>query len=115
MQPTVLMALVALLLSFSAFATLSVAMERHQEEVLGRTLARTANHGLRAAGTALLTLALAACMVGQTRSVAAVVWLGLLTFAALPVAALLSYSPRILLPASGIALLIAATMALTLL
>ena len=115
MQPTVLMALVALLLSFSAFATLGVAMERHQEEVLGRTLTRTANQGLRAAGTALLTLALAACMVGQTGSVAAVVWLGLLTFAALPVATLLSYSPRILLPASGIALLIAATMALTLL
>ena len=114
MQPTVLMALVALLLSFSAFATLGVAMERHQEEVLGRTLTRTANQGLRAAGTALLTLALAACMVGQNRSVAAVVWLSLLTFAALPVAALLSYSPRILLPASGIALLIAATMALTL-
>ena len=83
-------ALMALLLSLAGFAALSLAMDRHQAQVLGRTLTHASNHGLQVAGTALLLSALAACMVGQTRSVAAIVWLGLLTFAALSVAALLS-------------------------
>ena len=104
-------ALMALLLNLTGFAALSLAMDRHQEQVLGRTLTRLPNHGLQAAGTAFLLSALAACMVGQTRSVAAIVWLGLLTFAALSVAALLSYHPRALLPASGLVLLAAVAMA----
>lgn len=112
MAANTLMALSALLLSFCGFAALSLAMDRHQEDVLGRALAGLHNHVLQAAGTGLLVLALLACMVGKTASVAAVDWLGLLTFAALAVAALLSYFPRALLPAAGVALLAAAAAAL---
>lgn len=109
MPSPLLMALCALLLSFGGFAALSLAMDRHQEEVLGRALAGLHNHALQAAGTGLLVLALLACMVGKTASVAATDWLGLLTLAALAVAALLSYVPRALPPAAGLALLTAAT------
>ena len=112
MPSTTLMALSALLLSFCGFAALSLAMDRHQEDVLGRALASPPNHLLRAAGTGLLMLALLACMVGKTASVAATDWLGLLTFAALAVAALLSYFPRALPPAAGAALLVAAAASL---
>ena len=107
MQTTVLMALVALLLSFTGFSALCLAMDRHQEAVLGRVLIGSPNHWLRVAGTAILVLALVACMVGQTQSIAAAVWLGLMTFAALAVAAVLSYYPRALLSASGMALIAA--------
>lgn len=112
MPSTTLMALSALLLSFCGFTALSLAMDRHQEDVLGRAFTGAANHLLRAAGTGLLVLALLACMVGKTASVASVDWLGLLTFAALAVAALLNYSPRALPPAAGVALLAAATVGL---
>lgn len=112
MPSTALMALMALLLGFAGFAALSLAMDRHQEQVLGRALTAAPNHGLRAAGTALLLLALGTCMLPQSQSVAAAVWLGLLSFAALAVAALLSYFPRALLPASGMALLAAAALAI---
>jgi len=104
--------LTAFLLSLAGFAMLSLSMDRHQEKVLRQSLTGTLNHGLKIAGMALLLLALTACMVAQTESVAAIIWLGLLTFAALCVAALLSYWPRALLPASALALLMAATMAM---
>ncbi|MEG2047290.1 MAG: DUF3325 domain-containing protein [Comamonas sp.] len=65
MPSTTLMALSALLLSFCGFAALSLAMDRHQEDVLGRALAATPSHLLRATGTGLLVLALRACMAGS--------------------------------------------------
>jgi len=105
-------ALMAFLLGLAGFAMLSLSMDRHQEKVLRLSLTGTLNRGLQIAGMALLLLALAACMVEQTQSVAAIIWLGLLTFAALCVAALLSYRPRALLPALALALLTAATMAM---
>lgn len=112
MQTTVLMALLALLLSFTGFAALCLAMDRHQEPVLGRVLTGMPNHGLRAVGAVMLVLALTACLAGQAQSIAVAVWLGLMTFAAFAVAAMLSYFPRALLPASGMALVAATAMAL---
>lgn len=110
MPSIALLALMALLLSFAGFTAFSLAMDRHQEQVLGRALAHSANHWLRAAGVGILLLSLLLCMLGKSHSVAAIVWLGILTFAALGVATTLSYRPQALLPACGAALLLTAAL-----
>ncbi|MFT3721491.1 DUF3325 domain-containing protein [Pseudorhodoferax sp.] len=76
------------------FAALSLAMERHQLQVFDRPLGRGAAWAARLAGIALLLVALAWCATAWHGAVAAVAWLGVLSFAALPVGLLLTYRPR---------------------
>ena len=53
------------LLSTLGFAALALAMERHQEDLLGHALATTATRWLRIAGWAALLLALGAIVRAQ--------------------------------------------------
>lgn len=89
---------IAAALALPAFTALSLAMERHQEQVFGRTLPAHASVGWRLAGIALLSLSLAACLAsGWSGAVAATAWLGVLTMGAILTGWLLTYIPRQLL------------------
>lgn len=85
-------------ISLPGFAALSLAMERHQQQVLGRALGPRATLALRAVGLVLLALALAVCGLQWRWPVATVAWLGVLSFAAVAVGLMLSYRPRGLPP-----------------
>ncbi|WP_028604026.1 DUF3325 domain-containing protein [Ottowia thiooxydans] len=99
------MTLIALSLCLAAFTALSLAMERHQEQVFGRTLTRSATMGWRSLGWALLLLSLIPCLALGSASLAITVWLGVLTFGALSLGLLLTYAPRTALPVFGTALI----------
>ncbi len=95
---------IALALGLLGFSALSLAMERHQEQVCGRALHRRAALAWRMAGALLLALSLGVCAAAWDWSVAIAAWLGLLTFAALAVGLTLAYAPRWLPPLGGMTL-----------
>lgn len=99
---------IAWALALPAFAALSCAMERHQDQVVGRELPPRICAALRVAGVLLLIASLALCVTAWSASVATVAWLGVLTFAALGVGLTLTYAPRRLPWVSGVALTAAA-------
>lgn len=84
--------LLALALAFAGMAALSVAMDRHYEQLTRRRetpcLLRM---GLRALGGLLIALALVPCLIAWGGSVGIVVWLGFLSAGALCVALLLAW------------------------
>lgn len=92
-------------LALPAFTSLSLAMERHQEQVFGRALAVEASVAWRLIGIALLALSLASSMVsGWSGAVAFTAWIGVMTFGALITGWLLTYAPRHLLRVAGVSL-----------
>lgn len=96
-------------LALPAFTALSLAMERHQDQVFGRTLATKASVAWRLAGIALLSLSLAACLAsGWSGAVAATAWFGVLTVGAILTGWILAYVPRHLLRMAGASLAVAA-------
>jgi len=70
------------LLSLIAFGALALAMERHQEDVFGRALARGRTRALRAGGWLALAAALALAVRGQGWSLGLVAWSGHISAAA---------------------------------
>ncbi len=99
-------------LGFAAFCALSLAMPRHQLQVLGREVGRRAALGWRAAGWLLLAAALAVCLVRWNTSIAIAACLGIATFAAMAVGLALTYRPRALPMLAGTALATAVLAAL---
>jgi len=95
------------------FAALSMAMERHREQVFGRRLTSASAWPWRTAGCMLLFLSLFACARAWSPSVAITAWLGALSFAAVSVGLLLAYRARWLLPLSAMLLALAAALALS--
>ena len=91
-------------LGLPAFAALSFAMERHQEQAFGRPLAPRAGHAWRIAGVLLLGLSLAVCVAQWQWSVGIAAWLGVLSLAAVSVGLTLTYGPRRLVPLGAVAL-----------
>lgn len=87
-----LLLLTAFVCAFAGFVALSLGMERHFHDVLGpqRPFARW-QPWLRAAGIAGLLLALAACLLERGPAQGWVLWLGVLTAAALAQMLALSY------------------------
>lgn len=86
--------LMALLLSLAGFVALALAMERHHRQVWQRAPSRKQCLLLRCAGVIGLGAALAACVAHAGWATGTVIWLGLMTVAALTVALVLSYRPR---------------------
>ena len=86
--------LMALLLSLAGFVALALAMERHHRQVWQRAPSRKQSLLLRCAGVIGLGAALAACVAHAGWATGTVIWLGLMTVAALAVALVLSYRPR---------------------
>jgi hypothetical protein len=81
--------------SLAAMAAFGLAMDRHFEDVFGRGRAPGRwRLPLRVAGGACLVAGLLASLALQGRTVGWVLWLGVLTAAALATAGALSYAPR---------------------
>lgn len=85
---------IALLWSVPAFAALSLAMERHHEQLGGAGLTARRTWAWRGTAVGLLWASLQVCLHGWGTSVALAAWLGVLTFAALFTGLLLTYAPR---------------------
>ncbi|MBN6150142.1 DUF3325 domain-containing protein [Xanthomonas sp. AmX2] len=90
----------ALALSFSGFAALCLAMEKHQLELYGpRRASPQRMRQLRLAGWLALGAALALCVSDRGWAIGPVLWLGTLTASAVLLAfGLLPYRPRIIVP-----------------
>lgn len=90
------MMLLALGLSFSGFAALSLAMEKHQQELHGAQAAPAARRRVwRMVGWALLVAAFAVTTAAQGWAVGPVLWLGAMTVAGILLAfGLYPYRPR---------------------
>ncbi|WP_414899583.1 DUF3325 domain-containing protein [Sphingomonas flavalba] len=81
----------ALLLLFAGFLAFALAMQRHQRDLAGRPLSRPVSRLARVGGWALLTLALIPLVAGFGAAFGAVLWLALVTPAAMLVVLLLTY------------------------
>ena len=96
-------------LALPAFCALSLAMERHQDQVFGRALEIKTSIIWRLAGLALLGLSLASCLAsGWGAAVATAAWFGVLSASAILTGALLTYVPRHLLRLAGASLAVGA-------
>jgi hypothetical protein len=81
--------------SLAGFCALSLAMDRHSEDVFGRgSTPGPWRRWLQLGGAALLCLSLIASLRAAGSTIGWVLWLGALTAAALATAGLLSYAPR---------------------
>lgn len=104
------MMLLALTLSFSAFTALSLAMEKHQQDLHGKAAATPGRRTQwRVLGWALLTVAFALCVVDHGWALGPVLWLGTMTLGGVALAfGLYPYRPAwiaplaIALPALGL-------------
>jgi hypothetical protein len=83
----------SLLLSFCAFSALSLAMNRHHQQVFGRAVTPRRQTLLRIGGALLLLLALPPAIRGWGLSVGLAVWCVQLTLAAQAQLLLLTYRP----------------------
>lgn len=100
--------LAALTLSFSGMAGLALAMDRHHEQVTGRSeVPRTRRRVLLWAGSLLLALSLAACIGAWGATVGLTAWCGLLTAGGLLVGVLLTYAPHLAVRVSAATVLVA--------
>lgn len=88
------MAFAAIFLAFAAFTVIAASMDRHQDQLGTEQLLPARLQAWRWAGFALLAVSLAPCLLRWGPSVAVAAWLGLLTFAALALALLLTYAPQ---------------------
>lgn len=96
-------------LALPAFIALSLAMDRHQDQVFGRALPVNTTVAWHLTGVALLGLSLASCLAsGWSGAVAVTAWVGLLTLAAMVTGWTLAYAPRHLLRLAGASLAAAA-------
>lgn len=85
----------ALLFSIGGMGALSLAMDRHHEQVTMRAeIAPGRRLALRAGGAALVAVAAAVSVQAWGGSVGVVMWLGALSAGALGVSLLLSLAPR---------------------
>lgn len=91
-----MIAVCAFACSLTAFALLFLAMTRHQQDWLKRSLPNGIGQALRAAGFVLLGMTLAWAMVEAGWSYGLVLWLGQLTLAAAIVTGINAYRQPIL-------------------
>jgi len=87
--------LISVALAFPGFVALCFGMERHQEDLLGKVLSKSALIAWRCLGTVGLVLALVVCLQAWSVSIGIAAWAGLLTFAAMLLGLLLTYAPQL--------------------
>lgn len=98
---------VATLLAYSAFTSLSLAMNRHYRQVWHVEPTNPLRLALRGGGWVLLTASYVACLFGRSWSLALVAWCGALTAAGLALIFLLPHRPRMVALLGVLALLLA--------
>ena len=94
------MMLLSIALSYSGFTALSLAMDKHQQELHGKTQASPGRmRAWRWLGWFVLTAAFALCVWKHGWALGPVLWLGALTAAGLVIAfGLYPYRPRWIVP-----------------
>lgn len=94
------MMLLALTLSFSAFTALSLAMEKHQLELHGKSAATPARRSQwQVLGWLLLGVAFAICVLDHGWAIGPVLWLGVMTLGGIGLAfGLYPFRPRWIAP-----------------
>jgi hypothetical protein len=99
------MMLLGLALPYAGFTALCLAMERHHEHVFGRRrIPSLRRRVLQITGWLLLAVSLVPCFAVAGWGVGGVLWCGLLTAAALPLAILLAFRPRAVIPLALVSL-----------
>lgn len=91
-----MMAAAALLLAIAGFNALASAMRKHHRELFGAPPSRWRALGLYSIGWILLGLSFAVCILASRWTVGPVLWLGLVTVAALTTALTLTYRLKFL-------------------
>lgn len=97
--------------AYAGFAALALAMDRHYADAFGRGEAPSSGlrHAMQGAGILALVLSLATIVADVGWAFGSLVWLGGLTLAALLLALLLAYVPRVgfwvAVPSSALAVL----------
>lgn len=86
--------LATFLLALAGFAALALSMQKHHRDVLGRASPRSRELLFGSGGWLLLAVSLFSAIAGADLFVGIVLWLGLVTIAALAVAMVLTYGPR---------------------
>ena len=76
----------------AGFAALALSMHKHHRDVFGTAPTRGRTLALQGAGWLLLTASVWPCVAHSGWSIGLVLWIGLLTVAALTVALLLTYA-----------------------
>ncbi|MCX2542464.1 DUF3325 domain-containing protein [Pseudomonas sp. COW5] len=97
--------LLALLLCYSGFTALCLAMPRHHDELLGGKPSTGRRRGLSLGGWLLLGLSLWAAVAGNGWSFGLVDWFAVLMLSALALVLLLPYRPRLALTMAALSLL----------
>ncbi|PUA20867.1 DUF3325 domain-containing protein [Glaciimonas sp. PCH181] len=87
--------LIALGLAYGGMTSLCLAIDRHYGQVWGRALTTKPRRCFHVLGWLLLALALWPCIEAWSPTVGVVVWIGCLSAAALLLALLLPYAPRL--------------------
>ncbi|MPS70094.1 MAG: DUF3325 domain-containing protein [Novosphingobium sp.] len=93
-----MMPVASLLLCLAAFAVLAMSPPRHHRDVLGTTPAPRRERSLKGLGWALLSLSPVPLTIGTGISIGIAFWFGTTTLAALLIAIILAYRPRLLVP-----------------
>lgn len=95
-----------LALPYAGFAALCLAMERHRQQVLRHRLAPGQRRALQVAGWLLVAVSPLPSVAWLGWGAGSVLWCGLLSAALLPLALLLAYAPRLVVPTAmaGLAL-----------
>ena len=91
-----MMELIALFLALCGFGAMALAMRRHHRDLFGTQPSPRHSLALRATGWMLLGLSFAVCIVASDWSVGSVLWLGILTVAALICALTVTYAQRLM-------------------
>lgn len=99
--------LLALALAYGGMTSLCLVIDRHYGQVRGRALTTGPRRGFHVLGWLLLALALWPCIAAWSASVGVVVWFGCLSTAALLLALLLPYAPRLAVRLAVIAVTVA--------
>jgi hypothetical protein len=100
-----------MLFAYAGFASLALAMDRHYADAFGRGESPSPGlrRGMQSLGTLGLVLSLALNVAQAGWAFGSLSWLGVLTLAAIVLALLLSYMPRIgfwaAAPSAGLAVL----------
>ena len=99
--------LIALALAYGGMTSLCLVIDRHYGQVWGRALTTGPRRGFHVLGWLLLALALWPCIAAWSASVGVVVWFGCLSAAALLLALLLPYAPRLAVRLALVAVIVA--------
>lgn len=95
----------SLTMAYAGFAGLCLSMQRHQRDVLGRTLSARWNTVLRTMGFVILFLPYLLCAMHSGPSVGILLWMGMLSAGAILLVAMLAWQARLLLVSAPVALI----------